>query len=818
MAIQPLPLPKGYKRLGAFPIDDDSVFTDLATMEAYIAGPSSYPGQVVALVDEVNNETSLFKVLPDKSYKDTGGKDENNKGFFPTVAALQTDLPVGEDGWYAIVGETDTFWTWDGDTSSWVNTDSRQAPITVDAQPTESSQNPVSSGGVFTGLAGKAAKAHNQPASSIEMADGTTAEVAINETRRQAIDFSTSIPFTSILTSMPHTGITDELIFTVNTENAVPGARCLVVLTASGNETYVPAFSKPFKEAPESHRWNNISGTLNTIEFWFDGVNYWYRVAREVSDVAYKNEVLLKGGASGPFTPTHDDDPTPKAWTEEKIRQFVGNYYPGSPAVDGDNLGWYGVEWDEGRITSGCTRIGSLSGFAGGGAYGEAGYGIGTRPLSNIPENLLFVHNKIKSVMLDNGGAEFYNLDPNDGHNQAGQSPSVSGICTYSTNTSVSCTGLFTKTEENYQGRFLHNTTNGKTNRYVKILSKLSNDTLVVEDPRNGSNSTGVFDVDDTFEICTARFDGADGQVMVKIPKLYYFQTYETSPVNASKSKIRVGVSLYPYEGFTVHPAFIDGNGNELDCIYLGRFEAGEDAIGLASQPGLAASHSNSLPTFRTMAQNRGGGWQLELFWYRSLIQLLFFTEYADLNSDFRIPGYCYGKSSTSWKRITGRTLHVGNSSCSIEADSWYDSDIYSSTDWSDNKVVSMSYRGIENLWGHIWKCLDGVNFNDYNVYVTNNKGVLASDTVVGYTDLGVQIPGNTYFNTIHPVSGAIVPKTTGGGSINNYCDYVGRGSGWRVGFSGGNLYYAGFAGVSSLNASFDSSAASWSIGARLCF
>lgn len=69
-----LPLPKGYKRLGAFPVDEDSVFYDLASMEAYIAGASSYPGHVVALVDQAKNEVHTFKVLPDKTYEDSAGK------------------------------------------------------------------------------------------------------------------------------------------------------------------------------------------------------------------------------------------------------------------------------------------------------------------------------------------------------------------------------------------------------------------------------------------------------------------------------------------------------------------------------------------------------------------------------------------------------------------------------------------------------------------------------------------------------------------------------------------------------------------------
>ena len=46
----------------------------------------------------------------------------NNKGFFATESALTTGYPTGQNGWFAIVGATDTFWVWDSDTTAWVNT------------------------------------------------------------------------------------------------------------------------------------------------------------------------------------------------------------------------------------------------------------------------------------------------------------------------------------------------------------------------------------------------------------------------------------------------------------------------------------------------------------------------------------------------------------------------------------------------------------------------------------------------------------------------------------------------------------------------
>lgn len=45
-------------------------------------------------------------------------------GWYETEQALQAAHPTGENGQWAIIGSTDTIWTWDSDTSAWVNSGS----------------------------------------------------------------------------------------------------------------------------------------------------------------------------------------------------------------------------------------------------------------------------------------------------------------------------------------------------------------------------------------------------------------------------------------------------------------------------------------------------------------------------------------------------------------------------------------------------------------------------------------------------------------------------------------------------------------------
>ena len=41
------------------------------------------------------------------------------QGWYATPDDLKAAVPTGENGWWAVIGTTDTIWTWDGDTGAW---------------------------------------------------------------------------------------------------------------------------------------------------------------------------------------------------------------------------------------------------------------------------------------------------------------------------------------------------------------------------------------------------------------------------------------------------------------------------------------------------------------------------------------------------------------------------------------------------------------------------------------------------------------------------------------------------------------------------
>ncbi len=50
---------------------------------------------------------------------------QSQLGWYPTSQALRSAHPTGKNGQWAIIGTTDTIWTWDSDTSAWVDSGSQ---------------------------------------------------------------------------------------------------------------------------------------------------------------------------------------------------------------------------------------------------------------------------------------------------------------------------------------------------------------------------------------------------------------------------------------------------------------------------------------------------------------------------------------------------------------------------------------------------------------------------------------------------------------------------------------------------------------------
>jgi hypothetical protein len=132
-------------------------------------------------------------------------------------------------------------------------------------------------------------------------------------------------------------------------------------------------------------------------------------------------------------------------------------------------------------------------------------------------------------------------------------------------------------------------------------------------------------------------------------------------------------------------------------------------------------------------------------------------------------------------------------------------------------------YRGIENLFGHIWKWVDGVNLNHLaatrEVWIFDDPALIADNTSVNARYAGL-LPELGWVKTlIFDSKGCILPATVGGGATTYFCDYLytpALGSGWRALVSGGMAYHGTSAGPLYASTYGGASVANASVGARL--
>nr|DAL73762.1 MAG TPA: tail collar fiber protein [Caudoviricetes sp.] len=272
--------------------------------------------------------------------------------------------------------------------------------------------------------------------------------------------------------------------------------------------------------------------------------------------------------------------------------------------------------------------------------------------------------------------------------------------------------------------------------------------------------------------------DGSNGQVMVYQPKFYYlvcpvvYDVQETG-IGYHLRKANYYVSEKARAGFRLHPAFYDANGNEIDYILLSAYEGsiydtsasaylmndeqvmsyGEDLFSsiAGAKPASGLTQNLTRPNIEQMAQNRGIGWHGDLIKAESANQLLMIIELGAMNTQNAIG---LGLVSISDDRayncssLTGSTSSLGNST-GIAASTINEKGGVQTTETAAGKVA-VTYRGMENPWGNIWKSVYGINFhgngnmgggqpyicNDFNFAESkNNDNYIAAGFTVANTN-----------------------------------------------------------------------------------
>jgi hypothetical protein len=309
----------------------------------------------------------------------------------------------------------------------------------------------------------------------------------------------------------------------------------------------------------------------------------------------------------------------------------------------------------------------------------------------------------------------------------------------------------------------------------------------------------------DVFEICTARLTGADGQVMVEYAK-YYFKYKKVGTVHEWR------ISEIPLPGFEIYPAFIVG-GVTKETRLFGAYEGYLNSTKLESSAGFLATTNKTRAQYRGYAVARATGWHQESYLERSALQLLYLVEYASWYSQSVIGAGASDWASATWNsynaynpvNYTGISNAKGNATFNV-----------SNGDGKRNSF--MTYRGVENFFGYLWKFCDGINIYAQKVYICNTPSSFADDTKTGYLNIGITLPAtNGYQSTLAGTKYGFLPSAVTGDFNTYITDYYWQSTGWRVLLSGGCLYFGALGGLAAFDANGDSSGALGKFGSRLC-
>ncbi len=243
----------------------------------------------------------------------------------------------------------------------------------------------------------------------------------------------------------------------------------------------------------------------------------------------------------------------------------------------------------------------------------------------------------------------------------------------------------------------------------------------------------------------------------------------------------------------------------------------------LGSVSGKSPMSYGTRAEFRVAASNRGTGWRQQDYNLTCAIQLLYLVEYASFYAQSVL-----GAGITAvadWDAYndnnpiapTGNSNSIGNASGNTAG----------STSSATELTKYLSYRGIENFFGHLWKWVDGFNINGNVPYVCTNEANYADDTTTNYIQIedsagsGITLHNaNGYPTAIEQTAyGFLASAGSGSGNGTNYItDYYYQDTGWRVAALGGAAHSGASAGLFCWLLAASSGARAQYFSARLCY
>ena len=258
-------------------------------------------------------------------------------------------------------------------------------------------------------------------------------------------------------------------------------------------------------------------------------------------------------------------------------------------------------------------------------------------------------------------------------------------------------------------------------------------------------DSNGV--IDDSYSPEDVEESDTNVDVMVYQPKFYY----KVVPLKLEKQSGGLGyhirkanyyISSTPHAGFKLHPLFCDANGNEIDYVLFSAYEASymwrrqvgtnsytdtifhdgvdtdttiETTAVLKSLPGVKPISGQYKAMNKVNMENcalrKSPNWHLDTIQSVAANQLLIAIEYGAFNLQNAIGKgivSCTDVNGVNVSSLTGSTKALGNATGAAE-ETVYDNAGGQTVNTTNGKVA-VSYRGMENPWGNIFKHVNGIN------------------------------------------------------------------------------------------------------------
>ena len=266
--------------------------------------------------------------------------------------------------------------------------------------------------------------------------------------------------------------------------------------------------------------------------------------------------------------------------------------------------------------------------------------------------------------------------------------------------------------------------------------------------------------------------DGSNGQVMVYQPKFYY----KTTPITLDGVKIRKAswsIADNEADGYKLHPAFYDEDGNEVDYILIGAFKAclydtsasvydktdsithsytvgtGDKLSSIAdAKPVSGYKRTFTRVNCEITAENRGAGWHQNNIRVASLNQMMMIVEYGG-NMQTLVGRGVVDLSSGSYNgsSITGSTYDIGNGTGRATLTYNSTSGTGSRTSYTVDGKTSVCYRGMEDPWGNIYEFIDGINMYGAQPYIATDYNWSESKNTGNYVSCGFTAATSNYIS-----------------------------------------------------------------------